>query len=63
MPLFSYKCEICGNEFEELVRNADEKVQCPKCKSNLVKRKVSTIKVGGSSSSPAPSSGFSWAGC
>ncbi|MCX7950436.1 MAG: zinc ribbon domain-containing protein [Clostridiales bacterium] len=59
MPLFSYKCEICEHEFEELVRSSDEKVQCPKCKSSIVKRKVSSIKVGGSSSASAPSSGFS----
>ncbi|WDC84691.1 zinc ribbon domain-containing protein [Caloramator sp. mosi_1] len=58
MPLYTYKCEICENEFEELVRNADEKVECPKCKSSVVKRKLPTIKVNGSSNAPK-SSGFS----
>jgi len=58
MPLFTYKCEICEHEFEELVRNADEKVDCPKCKSSLVKRKLPTIKVNGSSNA-TKTSGFS----
>ncbi|CDF57496.1 FmdB family zinc ribbon protein [Thermobrachium celere] len=58
MPLFTYKCEICEHEFEELVRSVDEKVDCPKCKSSLVKRKLPTIKVNGSSGAPK-TSGFS----
>ncbi|QCX33257.1 zinc ribbon domain-containing protein [Caloramator sp. E03] len=40
MPLFNYKCLECGNIFEELVRTADEKVACPKCKSNKVEKKL-----------------------
>jgi putative FmdB family regulatory protein len=38
MPLFNYKCNDCNREFEELVRSGDEKVFCPDCKSENVKR-------------------------
>ncbi len=31
MPVFSYRCPVCGEEFEELVKKFDEAVKCPKC--------------------------------
>lgn len=31
MPLFRYRCPNCKNEFEELVKKFDEKVNCPNC--------------------------------
>lgn len=35
MPIYEYKCESCGNEFEELQSfDADVKIPCPKCKKN-----------------------------
>ncbi|KYH34886.1 DNA-directed RNA polymerase subunit P [Clostridium tepidiprofundi DSM 19306] len=33
MPLIDYKCNKCGKEFFEIVKNADEKVKCPVCGS------------------------------
>ncbi len=35
MPLFEYRCQGCGKEFEELIRREeDEKdVKCPECGS------------------------------
>ncbi|MDO4574842.1 MAG: zinc ribbon domain-containing protein [Planctomycetia bacterium] len=41
MPVYEYRCEICGNEFEELVRG-DEVPACPKCGKNQLRRKIST---------------------
>jgi len=43
MPLFEYICQKCGEEFEELVLNASEKVKCPKCSSSRVKKKMSVF--------------------
>jgi putative FmdB family regulatory protein len=40
MPLFNYKCEACSKEFEELVMSLDERVLCPRCKSENVKRQL-----------------------
>lgn len=32
MPIYAYKCRVCGNEFEELQSIADEPVsECPCC--------------------------------
>jgi putative FmdB family regulatory protein len=43
MPIFEYKCKKCGKEFEELVRNSEEKVCCPKCESPKVNKKMSVF--------------------
>lgn len=60
MPLFNYICEDCGKEFEELVRSADEKVPCPKCSSEKVKRQLpNRICANMHSSGGAGSHGFS----
>ena len=36
MPIYEYRCRKCGEDFEVLFRNRDEKmsVACPKCESN-----------------------------
>jgi putative FmdB family regulatory protein len=48
MPLYEYKCEECGHEFEELVSfaHADE-VACEKCGSRRTQRLASTFCGGG----------------
>lgn len=58
MPLFNYKCLDCENSFEEFIRNSDEKVSCPKCKSERVQKKLPN-RVGPSSASASGSSGSS----
>ena len=32
MPFLQYKCEKCGNRFEELVASHKDEVKCPVCK-------------------------------
>jgi len=55
MPIYEYKCNACGEEFEKLVfsSSASNDVKCEKCGSDEVERKVSTVSSfgGGSSSS------------
>ncbi len=40
MPMYEYKCDACGEEFEAIVRTTEkDKVKCPKCEKkarNLV---------------------------
>ncbi|MBL8152069.1 MAG: zinc ribbon domain-containing protein [Blastocatellia bacterium] len=40
MPLFDYVCQDCGHRFESLVRNTEEKVECPVCKSEKTERQI-----------------------
>ncbi|MBI5525867.1 MAG: zinc ribbon domain-containing protein [Deltaproteobacteria bacterium] len=43
MPIFEYHCKKCGNQFEELVFNREEKPPCPKCSSTKVAKQMSTF--------------------
>lgn len=50
MPLFEYRCEECGNEFEELVFKENAPVPCPGCDSENTCKLMSScrFKTGGS---------------
>ena len=39
MPIFDYKCEVCLNELEKIVKTPDNTIQCPKC-GNVMTRKI-----------------------
>lgn len=45
MPIYEFRCEACGEEFEVLCRNREEasEVKCKECGSEKVKRLMSTI--------------------
>lgn len=43
MPIFEFRCKKCGEEFEELVSGANEKVACPACGKKSTERKLSTF--------------------
>ncbi|HEU5334509.1 MAG TPA: zinc ribbon domain-containing protein [Terriglobales bacterium] len=49
MPLYEYRCRKCGKTFEVLRRmqDADNDLQCPKCRSRKVERQFSTFASGG----------------
>ncbi|MBG0789400.1 MAG: zinc ribbon domain-containing protein [Desulfovibrionaceae bacterium] len=49
MPIFEYKCNDCGHEFEELVFDREECPPCPKCQSEKTGKLMSAVrsKVGG----------------
>ncbi|OGL38840.1 MAG: hypothetical protein A2042_01715 [Candidatus Schekmanbacteria bacterium GWA2_38_11] len=39
MPIFEFQCSDCQEEFEKLVFNQDNPVECPRChKTNVVKK-------------------------
>ena len=55
MPMYDYRCENCGEIFEELVFSSnvpDEEIECPVCHEYVAKKLLSapSISVGGSSS-------------
>ena len=51
MPIFEYKCDDCGREFEELVFDQDETPACPRCGSEKTGKLMSCcrFKSGGAS--------------
>ncbi|MFO7986509.1 MAG: zinc ribbon domain-containing protein [Desulfatiglandaceae bacterium] len=44
MPIFEFRCAQCGEVFEKLFMNADDKLDmtCPKCQAENIERVVST---------------------
>jgi putative FmdB family regulatory protein len=45
MPLFDYVCQDCNQRFEALVRNKEEKAECPQCQSANTERQWSAPSV------------------
>ncbi len=43
MPIYEYRCEDCGHQFEYLLIGKEE-VTCPKCKSKNLSRLISACK-------------------
>jgi putative FmdB family regulatory protein len=41
MPIYKFRCDKCGHEFEDLVPNRGDKSPCPECGSKKVSRMVS----------------------
>jgi len=46
MPLFEYNCRKCGHEFEALVIGTRTPA-CPKCKSEDLEKRVSSLGFAG----------------
>ncbi len=60
MPIYEFRCDRCGHEFEELVswRDIEEKrVRCPNCGSNEVRRRLSLFITGSRGSRSGSSCG------
>ena len=45
MPIYEYRCEVCGNDFSRLQRigAGTDGVKCPKCESEKVERQLSSF--------------------
>ena len=43
MPIFNYKCSDCGEEFEVLAKQNDDKMKCTSCSGKNVKRVYSSF--------------------
>ena len=56
MPIYEYRCNACSEEFEKLVFG-NKDVDCPKCSSLDVKKKMSTFGMSGVEKPSAGSSG------
>ncbi len=51
MPIFEYKCEKCGKQFEKLLFAGDDEksIVCPDCESPDVKKMMSACSFMGAS--------------
>ena len=69
MPIYEYVCSDCGFGFELLrpLRQASDKVPCPRCHRHSAKRKFSTFasfsKDESGLTTPVAGTGSSCAGC
>ena len=48
MPIYEFKCNSCGHDFdivESFQEHDKHKEKCPKCKSEDIKRVLSTVSV------------------
>jgi putative FmdB family regulatory protein len=46
MPIYEYKCNQCGEDFEMLVFGS-QTIDCPKCSSQDIKKKMSSFGMSG----------------
>ncbi|NLF31791.1 MAG: zinc ribbon domain-containing protein [Planctomycetes bacterium] len=62
MPVYEYRCQQCGHEFENLARTMNAKAPaCPKC-GGAAGRKLSTFGVAVKAEAPAKCQSCSGAG-
>jgi putative FmdB family regulatory protein len=55
MPIYEYACQVCGSEFEVLIRG-DEKPSCPSCNSGRLTKQLSVpaAHTAGATQPPCP---------
>jgi putative FmdB family regulatory protein len=67
MPIYEYKCEGCGKDYEQIRRmsEADSNLECPECQSRSVKRQLSSFAAhsGGSAPQAVPAGGCGMGAC
>ena len=62
MPIYEYRCKVCGQEFEEVrsMSESDDPAVCPKCNKTTGERKPSVFcssGAGGGDAGCAPGGG------
>ncbi|OGV58574.1 MAG: hypothetical protein A2X49_00535 [Lentisphaerae bacterium GWF2_52_8] len=63
MPIYEFECLSCGREFDELVRNAGQAVECCKCSSKKIRKKMSVFGFSGGGRTKTSDSGHSCSSC
>ena len=63
MPIYEFRCQACGREFEDLVFSAAAAVACPGCSSNRVDRLISIFAARTSSGFTPSTGGSGCSGC
>lgn len=47
MPIYEYRCEDCGNEFEKLLLRTSDIPECPSCGQSHLEQLLSTFAAAG----------------
>jgi len=63
MPIYEYKCNKCGQEYEALVMGSEDAVECSKCGSQKKERLLSSCSHRGGSLGAALGQAASAGGC
>jgi putative FmdB family regulatory protein len=63
MPIFEFRCQACGHEFEKLVFAGDLQVDCPMCQNTQVEKLMSACAAKVGYKFTAASSKSSCTGC
>ncbi len=66
MPIYEYRCNQCGGEFEKYLSSGSTAVACPSCESARVTRRLSLLSVrtkDAPAGLPAGSAPMSGGGC
>ncbi len=53
MPIYEYRCQACGHQFEYLLRASSQAARCPACDSGDLEQLVSGVAVHSESTSQA----------
>lgn len=62
MPIFEYRCESCGHNFEAILLGA-QTPECPKCHTEKLEKQLSTFAVSKNSSLASSVEGCGQANC
>jgi len=57
MPIFEYRCEKCGTQFERIVPSNAKEIECPKCGSSRTEKLISGFAMSGTSRRGGPGTG------
>lgn len=58
MPIFDFRCESCGHQFNLLISNAKKSsVKCPACGEQNIKQLLSPFNSPGSKTTSSPGAG------
>lgn len=65
MPIYEYKCDSCGNQYEQIRRmsEADSGLACPQCNSEAIRRQLSSFATSSGSGSALPMMGCGKPSC
>ncbi len=63
MPIYEFSCNDCSQKFEKLIMRKGQKILCPECSGDQVKKLISSCNFGSSDGTVQPASTNSCSSC